>query len=123
MSVKLIYVAHKFSGDLRNADAAEKLTAYLNLHIEGAVFSCPWLPMVRHWVDSGATRERGLRLDLGAVKRHDALIALSELEGGVQSEWDVASNRKRFALVGDADIDPLDLVQRWVDSLRVEVSA
>lgn len=116
--MKLIYVAHKFGGNLTLADNAERLTAYLNLHIEDAVFVCPWLPMVRYWVDSGKTRCRGLMLDLATVKRHDALIALSELEGGVKQEWDVARTARRFDLIGDPKIDRLDLVQAWVDCIE-----
>jgi len=115
--MKLIYVAHKFSGDLTNADKAESLTAYLNLHIDGAIFLCPWLPMVRNWVDSGDTRARGLTLDLECIKRCDGLIALSPLEGGVRLEWEVAKSKHMFALTGDKDWDPLDLVQVWVNQL------
>lgn len=115
--IKLIYVAHEFGGDLSNADKAEMLTAYLNLHIEGAVFNCPWLPMVRHWPDSGDTRARGMRIDLESVKRHDGLIALTALKTGVADEWAVARNAHQFTLTGDPEWDPLDLVQRWVDSI------
>ncbi len=116
--MKLIYVAHKFGGNLKNADRAEALTAYLNLHIEGAAFICPWLPMVRHWIDSGDTRARGLRIDLETVKVCAGLIALTEeTQGGVKLEWDVAKSRKRFGLTGDKDVDPLDLVQAWIDRM------
>jgi len=120
----LIYVAAKFSGLQSNADRAEKITAALNRHIEGAIFIAPWLPMVRHWVDSGDSRARGIALDLEAVKKCDALIAVSPLEGGVRLEWDLAKNKLNASVHGDAfdtfgDLDgyAIDQIQDWVDDL------
>ena len=121
--MKLIYVAHIFSGEQCNAERAEKLTAILNGWIQGAVFICPWLPMVRHWVDSGETRARGLQLDLECVRQTDGLLALTPLVGGVLQEWDVAENKvlcDTTAIINDVSPDwtGFELIQSWVDSLN-----
>ncbi len=118
--MKLIYVAHAFRGLVSNAYRAEMLTAHLNWHIEGAAFICPWLPMVRHWVDSGESRARGLSMDLECVKRCDGLIALSPLLGGVLVEWEVAS-RKILCDTSIGDVTSvqwlgLHVVQSWIDT-------
>lgn len=78
--MRLIYVAHTFGGLQANADAAEQWCAQLSL-IFDAVFFVPWIPLVRHWIDSGQTRERGLVLDLEAVKRSDEVWFICERQG------------------------------------------
>jgi len=120
--MKLIYVAHVFGGSVVKAHRAEYWTAALNERIEGGLFFCPWLPMVRHWVDSGESRERGMRLDLEFVLRSDALLALSPLVGGVLQEWEVATN-KILCDTSTVSAEPardwlgFAVIQSWVDSL------
>ena len=120
--MKLIYVAHVFRGLQSNADRAEKWTAFLNWHIEGALFDCPWLPQVRHWVDSGESRERGMKLDLEFVRHCEALLALSPLVGGVAQEWEVATH-KILCDTSTVSVEPardwigFAVIQSWVDSL------
>lgn len=113
--MKLIYVAHKFGGDLRNADRAERLTAELNLRIDGAIFVCPWLPMVRHWPNHGATLARGMQLDLESVRRCDGLIALTPLLTGVKAEWDACENSKCYF-----DSWGWDIGETWPDENRIQ---
>jgi hypothetical protein len=122
----IVYVAHKFGGDLANADKAEKWTAWLNLHIERAAFICPWLPMVRHWVDSGKTRARGLVLDVFVARRCDATLALTAVEGGVLEEWK-ASKYRRCLIAPTSDEDDLTgfmvNVQSWIDWVIGDMSS
>ena len=117
-----VYVAHVFSGNQQNATDAEKWTAWLNDRIGGAVFLCPWLPMVRYWPDCGSSRRRGLMLDLACVRKFDALIALSPLVGGVEIEWEAATNRLSVDTSGpncDAEFDRIEkTTQQWIDSLQ-----
>jgi hypothetical protein len=118
----LIYVAHKFSGDIRNADRAEHWTAWLNLHIERAVFFCPWLPMARHWVDSGETRARGLAIDLACVRRCDGLIAVGIYHGsaGVEIEMNHATQHGKSVMSLEKPHGlrrDIEAAQQWVDSI------
>lgn len=73
--MKLIYVAHPFGGDKSNLDKAEKWVADLSQRFD-AIFWAPWIPLCRHWVDSGESRKRGLEIDLAAVRCSDAVIAV-----------------------------------------------
>jgi len=122
--LKMVYVAHKFSGDLANADRAEKWTAWLNLVTVGAVFFCPWVPLVRNWPDSGETRARGLELDLECCRRFDGVIALTAIEGGVKDEVGVSRAHLQIT-VGDHEMGQsaddtfgvVMIVQSWINSL------
>jgi hypothetical protein len=121
--MKLIYVAHVFSGIQSNADRAESWTARLNWRIQGAVFICPWLPMVRCWVDSGETRALGIILDRECVRHCDALLALSPLLGGVKSEWDLATDKilcDTSMIVGEPSAEWLgfEVIQAWINSMK-----
>ena len=118
----MIYVARVFSGIQSNADIAEEWTAYLNLKIEGAVFLCPWLPMVRHWVNSGDTRARGMHLDISCAQQFDGVIALSEVTGGVAEEWKAAKNSLYIDTVAYSSTEKfptvyLEQIQEWVNSI------
>lgn len=95
MRVPIIYLAHEFSGDMCNLDRADRWCAFLSLQVD-AMFVAPWVALCRHWPDSGATRARGLALDLAAVRRFDGLVAVqragkTQLSPGQQKEWDEAS--------------------------------
>jgi hypothetical protein len=126
-SPKLIYVAHKFAGVQANADRAERLTALLNLHINGAIFICPWLPLVRYWPDLGETRERGLQLGLSCVRMCHAVLALTEAVGGVKLELEAMHPLRRYELSGElfeCEVDYPDvfalqirILQRAVDGM------
>lgn len=68
--MKLIYVAHPFGGDQRNADSAEQICAEF-MKIFDAIFWAPWLPLVRNWRNNAESLERGLAIDIECVKRSD----------------------------------------------------
>lgn len=82
--VKLAYVAHPFGGVSENLDRAERWAAVLNALYEGLLFWAPWIPLCRHWTSSWAgfrspeeALERGMALDLSAVRMSRALIAVN----------------------------------------------
>jgi hypothetical protein len=71
--MKLIYVAHPFGGIASNLDAAELWVAELSRAFPH-IFWAPWIPLCRHWVDSGDARKRGLEIDLAAVRQSDSIV-------------------------------------------------
>jgi hypothetical protein len=73
MKIPIIYVAAPFGGNPENLDKAERWAAWLSMRFE-ALFVVPWVPLCRHWVDSGETRKRGLELDLVAVRHCHGMI-------------------------------------------------
>jgi hypothetical protein len=85
--MKLIYIAHPYGGNPENANAAEEWCAKLS-KVFNAVFFAPWISLVRHWEDSGETRERGLMLDLEAVKRADEIWFIT-------NTWKLSSGQKQ----------------------------
>jgi hypothetical protein len=80
----LVYLIHRFGGDPRNLESAEHWAAWLTLHFD-ALFIVPWVPLCRHWPDSGRTRELGLEIDLDALGHCRRAIAVCGLPGGVLS--------------------------------------
>jgi hypothetical protein len=75
----IIYVAHPFGGNLKNLDKAEKWAAWLTERFD-ALFVVPWVPLCRHWRDSGTSLTRGIDMDKAAIARCDAMIAVG---GGI----------------------------------------
>lgn len=89
-NLPLIYVAHPFGGDGLLLPCAEAWVAYLCRNFP-ALFWAPWIPICRHWPDSGESRKRGLELDLAAVRRSDGLILVGgEVSPGMRVERDAA---------------------------------
>lgn len=101
MSRPLIYVAHPFGGDRSNLDRAEAWIAFLCQRFD-ALFWAPWIPLCRHWPDSGDSRKQGLELDLDAVRRSDGLVMvggtvspgmrLERAEARVTWDWSMILN-------------------------------
>lgn len=90
MKTPLIYVAHPFGGDMVKLAAAEQWVAYLCRSFP-AIFWAPWIPLCRHWPDSGESRKRGLELDLAAVRRSYGVILVGgEVSPGMTLERDAA---------------------------------
>jgi hypothetical protein len=86
----LIYVAHPFGGDQSRLNKAESWVAFLCQRFD-ALFWAPWIPLCRHWPDTGDSRKRGLELDLEAVRRSDGIILVGgEVSPGMLIERDAA---------------------------------
>ena len=119
-AMRLIYVAHPFGGNQHFADNAEELTALLNLRVERAVFICPWLPMVRCWVNSGEHRARGLMLDCETVKLcHGLLLLGKEHSMGMLKEFEAATAAGIPSLKVSNGwlMSEAIAIQEWVDSM------
>jgi hypothetical protein len=130
MSIKLVYFAAPFGGDQKKADQAEEWVAELMRHLD-VILIAPWLAPVRHWVDSGEHRKRGLWLDCEAVKRCDEIWFLrdGELSLGQKEEERTAHacgitcryfSTQTLCDLTDDDPSPLMLAARA--SLRKELT-
>ena len=80
----LVYLIHRFGGDPRNIESAERWAAWLTLHLD-ALFVVPWVPLCKHWPDTGRHRELGLEIDLDALNKCDRALAVCGIAGGVLS--------------------------------------
>jgi hypothetical protein len=128
--LKLVYFASLFGGDQKKADQAEDWCAQLLLHFD-VILIAPWLAPVRHWVDSGEHRKRGLWLDCEAVRRCDEIWFLcdSELSPGQKEEertaqaYGVKCQYFSTQLLCDlTDDDPSPLMLKARDALRKELA-
>lgn len=70
----LTYMAHPFGGRLELLDEAERLLADLQREYTECVILAPWIPLCRHWPDSGESRRLGLDIDMSAVAASDAVM-------------------------------------------------
>lgn len=92
MSKPLIYVAHPFGGKLHLLEQAEEWVSELNRNFE-ALFFAPWIPQCRMWDNSGATLERGIALNVEAIRRSDAVILVGgRCSAGMKNEIRVAQD-------------------------------
>ena len=97
MNRPLIYIGHPFGGDKTNLDKAEAWVAFLSAHFD-ALFWAPWIPLCRHWVDSGNSRRRGLELDMSAIDVSSGVLFV----GGVMSPGMVIEMERAVSGAGKA---------------------
>ena len=85
----MIYVSHKYGGDLANVERAKKITHDLQMKDLENCYICP-LNAFSHiqYNEIGFEEEMQLCLDLMSVC--DALLVASELSTGVRQEIDLA---------------------------------
>jgi hypothetical protein len=129
--MKLIYVAHQFGGNPTNLDRAEAWVAWLCSRFD-ALFWAPWIPLCRHWPDSGDTRKRGLELDLLAIERSDGIITVGgQMSPGMYIErdhaaahgvslWDVSDFATPEELAASGDGYEFDALHGWIRELTNE---
>jgi hypothetical protein len=125
MTIPIVFVSHPFAGDMRKLTSVEIWCAWLSMNLD-ALFVAPYVPLCRHWVDSGVTRERGMMLDLVAVARCDGLIAVGgpmSATGG-RREFDASKNHYDCSefetpeeLKADSDGHTFDMLRGWVREL------
>jgi hypothetical protein len=93
--MKTIYVIHKFGGDLENLDKALHWAAWLTQRFD-ALFVVPWVPLCRHWPDTGESRKTGIAIDMAAIASCHGAVAVGGLVDGKLSPG--SDGEFRFAL-------------------------
>jgi len=99
------YVAHPFGGDMLKLDCAELWCAELSLLFSKwrevkIICLAPWIPLCRHWPNTGDVRSKGLEIGKACVMASDILFltggafladrATSALRGGMRDELEAA---------------------------------
>ena len=85
----LVYVAHKFVGDISNIERAKKITHDLQVKDLANCYICPLLTFSHlEYGEIGYDAEMELCLDI--LSDCDKLIVTSEISKGVQMEIDFA---------------------------------
>jgi hypothetical protein len=94
--MKLIYVAHEFGNRPDNLDRAEKWVAALSEAFDH-VFWVPWVPLCRHWVNSGGSLERGMAFDFEAIAKSDSMVLCGpSISVGMRREMEHAKARGKY---------------------------
>ena len=85
----LVYVAHKFGGDVSNLERAKKITHDLQVKDLANCYICPLLTFSHlEYGEIGYDAEIELCLDI--LSNADRLIVASDVSRGVQTEIDFA---------------------------------
>ena len=85
----LIYVAHRYSGDLENIEKAKKITHDLQVKDLANCYICPLLTFSHlEYGEIGYENELEICIDL--LSACDVLVVASEVSKGVQAEIDFA---------------------------------
>lgn len=85
----LIYVAHRYSGDLENIEKAKKITHDLQVKDLANCYVCPLLTFSHlEYGEIGYENELEICIDL--LSACDVIVVASEVSKGVQAEIDFA---------------------------------
>lgn len=97
----MVYVAHKYGGDLANVEKAKKITHELQIRHPEHCFVCPLLTFAHlGYGELGFDEEMDLCFDLLTVC--DVMVVASDVSEGIRRELDLA-RRIRMRVV---DIAP-----------------
>jgi len=75
---KIVYVMHRFGGDVDTLRKTREWCAFLSAHFD-ALFCAPWVAFCEFWPNTGVTLRRGMALDFAAIRQFDSGIAVGGL--------------------------------------------
>lgn len=85
----LIYIAHKYGGDLKNVEKAKRITHDLQIADTDNTYICP-LCALDHLTYGELSYDKEMSLCLDILSKCDGLFVASDISKGVREEIDFA---------------------------------